>query len=225
MRSVVVLPAPLGPRKPVTSPGRASNVTPSTATTSSNRLHRSLTSITAGSIVDLASTVRAGGTQPHPPRERIGGLPHASDAAAEMVMSGLLLAGGATLLKRTRRGRSLSNLARGWLGYSTLNSAGYYAQTGDWMLVGIFGIILVATVVGFTVTEKHRRPRHTSKQLPRTLRGGPRTMPASRLSRREVVRWLRSAAATTRLTESRHEGRKPLFVLEALGTPCPEAAR
>src|SRR5580692_7989719 len=38
MRSVVVLPAPFGPRKPVTTPGSTSNVSASTAVTAPYRL-------------------------------------------------------------------------------------------------------------------------------------------------------------------------------------------
>src|SRR5262245_51719969 len=47
-RRVVVLPAPFGPRKPVTVPGRSENVRSSTATTSSKRLVRERT-VTTGS--------------------------------------------------------------------------------------------------------------------------------------------------------------------------------
>ena len=45
IRSVVLLPAPLGPRNPVTRPGRTSNVRSSTAVTSPNRFVRPLTEI------------------------------------------------------------------------------------------------------------------------------------------------------------------------------------
>lgn len=45
MRIVVVLPAPLGPRKPVTTPGSTAKLTESTAVTSPNRLVRPVTSI------------------------------------------------------------------------------------------------------------------------------------------------------------------------------------
>jgi hypothetical protein len=46
MRSVVVLPAPFGPRKPVTRPSRILNVNPSTAVALRKRFRRSVTSIT-----------------------------------------------------------------------------------------------------------------------------------------------------------------------------------
>src|SRR3954453_18252565 len=47
MRSVVDLPAPFGPRKPVTAPARTSKLRSSTATTSPKRLLSPWTSITA----------------------------------------------------------------------------------------------------------------------------------------------------------------------------------
>src|SRR5690242_7155083 len=50
MRSVVVLPAPFGPSRPVISPSRAVNDTPSTAFTAPNALWRFLTSIMAYSV-------------------------------------------------------------------------------------------------------------------------------------------------------------------------------
>src|SRR5690349_7541959 len=50
MRSVVVLPAPLGPRKPVTRPGTTLNDRSSTARTVPNDLERCSTVITPGSV-------------------------------------------------------------------------------------------------------------------------------------------------------------------------------
>ena len=48
IRSVVVLPAPFGPRNPVTCPGRTVKLSPSTAVTGPNRLVSPQTSIMAG---------------------------------------------------------------------------------------------------------------------------------------------------------------------------------
>jgi hypothetical protein len=71
--------------------------------------------------------------------------------AAEMVMAGLLLAAGTALLRRAPRARLLSALALGWLGYSAVNSPGYYAQTGEWAVVGMFGLAMAATAGAVTV--------------------------------------------------------------------------
>ena len=48
IRRVVVLPAPFGPRNPVTRPGRTVKLSPSTAVTGPNRLLTWWTSIMAG---------------------------------------------------------------------------------------------------------------------------------------------------------------------------------
>src|SRR5688500_12282427 len=50
MRTVVVLPAPLGPSRPSTVPAGTSRFTPSTATMSPNRLPRSSTKMAASLI-------------------------------------------------------------------------------------------------------------------------------------------------------------------------------
>ena len=52
MRSVVVFPAPLGPRNPVTVPSATSKLRSSTARTSPNRLVSDETVITMGSLRD-----------------------------------------------------------------------------------------------------------------------------------------------------------------------------
>lgn len=57
-RIVVVLPAPFGPRKPVTVPGRSENVSSSTATRSPKRLVSEL-AVTTGSRA-LASAATSG---------------------------------------------------------------------------------------------------------------------------------------------------------------------
>src|SRR5690242_21742746 len=56
MRNVVVLPAPLGPSRPVISPSRAVNDTPSTAFTAPNALWRFLTSIMGCSVQPFANS-------------------------------------------------------------------------------------------------------------------------------------------------------------------------
>ena len=61
MRIVVDFPAPFGPRKPVTLPGRTTNETSSTAVLGPYCLERCSTSITA-------ATLRAGAGRPRPPQ-------------------------------------------------------------------------------------------------------------------------------------------------------------
>ena len=69
MRSVVVLPAPLGPSRPVISPSRAAKLTPSTAFTTPVRvlklLCRSFAVIMVSQSLDeRAGQARAHGSQP-----------------------------------------------------------------------------------------------------------------------------------------------------------------
>src|SRR6516164_10761963 len=72
IRSVVVLPAPLGPRKPVTRPGPTSKLRPSTAVTVPYRLVRwstfSIWAVLSGPGVD------ARGSVPHQDRLAAGRL-------------------------------------------------------------------------------------------------------------------------------------------------------
>lgn len=70
---------------------------------------------------------------------------------AELVMAALLLGGGVALLHRARAGRLVAGLALGWLGYSAINSAGYYAESGDWPVVAGFALIVAVAAAAFTV--------------------------------------------------------------------------
>lgn len=71
--------------------------------------------------------------------------------ASELTMAGLLVTAGAAMLRRAERAVLLSALALGWLGYSAVNSPGYYAQAGDWAAVGMFGVVVGAMAGAFTV--------------------------------------------------------------------------
>ena len=73
---------------------------------------------------------------------------------AELAMAGLLLAGGIAVLRQAERGRMLSALALGWLGYSALNSPGYYAQSGDWPIVGMCVLVAGAAAAAFVALCK-----------------------------------------------------------------------
>jgi hypothetical protein len=66
---------------------------------------------------------------------------------AELAAAVLLVTAGVAVLQDRRRGRLLAAMAIGALGYTTINSAGYYAEAGDWAPVGLFGLLLVLTVL------------------------------------------------------------------------------
>ena len=59
---VVVLPAPLGPRNPVTRPGRTVKLSPSTAVTGPKRLVSPSASISTGRAAGRAARAGAAGT-------------------------------------------------------------------------------------------------------------------------------------------------------------------
>jgi len=65
---------------------------------------------------------------------------------AELATAALLITAGVALLRSTRSSRPLAALAVGALGYTTVNSAGYYAESGDLAMVGMFAVLTVATV-------------------------------------------------------------------------------
>lgn len=67
---------------------------------------------------------------------------------AELVMAVLLIAAGVSIRRngRTRPTTALSGLALGTLLYSSINSPGYFAERGEWWMVGMFAVIAGATV-------------------------------------------------------------------------------
>ncbi|MFU8839439.1 MAG: hypothetical protein ACNA8R_01800 [Nitriliruptoraceae bacterium] len=74
---------------------------------------------------------------------------------AELAAAGLLIAAGVTLLRSSRVGRPLAAVAVGALGYTTVNSAGYYAESGDRAMVAMFAVLTVATVAVAAALVRH----------------------------------------------------------------------
>ena len=81
---------------------------------------------------------------------------------AEVVTAALLLAGGTSLLRSrgtpTPFARTLGAVAFGALLYTGVNSAGYYAQLGEWAVVGMFALLTVATIAGIVRLLDDRTP-------------------------------------------------------------------
>jgi hypothetical protein len=65
---------------------------------------------------------------------------------AELLAATALLVAGAAVLRRHERGPTLSAFALGALLYTSVNSAGYYADSGDWAAVGMFGILALCAL-------------------------------------------------------------------------------
>lgn len=67
--------------------------------------------------------------------------------AAELLTAAVLVVAGVMVLRRWAGASLVAGLALGALGYTAVNSAGYYAETGDWPTVGFFGAVVTATVL------------------------------------------------------------------------------
>ncbi len=62
---------------------------------------------------------------------------------AEFATAICLIAGGLALLRQAAWGKKLALLAAGMLAYTTIVSPGYFAQQGQWPLVGMFAGLLI----------------------------------------------------------------------------------
>lgn len=63
--------------------------------------------------------------------------------AAEFVTAACLIFAGVALLRGKAYARGLALFAAGMLAYTAVVSPGYFAQQGQWPLVGMFAVILV----------------------------------------------------------------------------------
>jgi hypothetical protein len=67
--------------------------------------------------------------------------------AGELLTAASLIAGGVALLRGTAWGKWLSLAAAGMLAYTAVVSPGYFAQSGQWPLVGMFAVLLALEVL------------------------------------------------------------------------------
>lgn len=67
--------------------------------------------------------------------------------AAELITAACLIISAGALQKRKAWGRELALVSTGMLLYTTLVSPGYFAQQGNWIWPGIFGLIMIGGVV------------------------------------------------------------------------------
>lgn len=80
--------------------------------------------------------------------ERIRVLFH---IAAEMFTASALILGGIGLLGQWGWGVPVYFVASGMLLYTAIVSPGYFAQKGQWIWLGIFGILIVLALVSLSV--------------------------------------------------------------------------
>jgi hypothetical protein len=67
--------------------------------------------------------------------------------AAEAATALTLIAAGMALLRKRRGAAKLALVANGMLIYTVIVSPGYFAQQGQWPLVGMFALLLVLALV------------------------------------------------------------------------------
>ncbi len=67
--------------------------------------------------------------------------------AAEFFTALMLIAGGIGMMKSTDWGKKILILGLGMVIYSEIASPGYFAEQGQWALVGMFVVLLVGAVL------------------------------------------------------------------------------
>lgn len=67
--------------------------------------------------------------------------------AAEFVTAIALIVGGLGLLTETSWGQDVYLIAMGMLLYTVIVSPGYFAQKGEWPMVGVFAVVLILALV------------------------------------------------------------------------------
>jgi hypothetical protein len=71
--------------------------------------------------------------------------------AAEMITAIMLISGGVGLLGHTEWGVPVYLLAIGMLLYTAIVSPGYFAQKGQWAWLGMFGVLIVLSLISILV--------------------------------------------------------------------------
>lgn len=74
--------------------------------------------------------------------------------SAELLLASVLIVGGIATLKSIRSGAGVLLVALGMAVYSEINSPGYFAQLGQWTLVGMFAALLLGAVFSITLLCK-----------------------------------------------------------------------
>ncbi len=69
-----------------------------------------------------------------------------------------LIVSGFALLRRIPWAPQASFASLGMLTYTVLVSPGYFAQLGQWPLVGMFGLLLLLTLVSFALLGRAMNP-------------------------------------------------------------------
>lgn len=76
--------------------------------------------------------------------------------AAEFITAGALIAGGLGLAAGKTWGYPLNVAGLGMLAYTVVVSPGYYAESGDYAFVGMFGVLMALTLVFIVISVLRR---------------------------------------------------------------------
>ena len=72
------------------------------------------------------------------------------------IITALLLIYASLLCKQRIKRETLLLYGQGMLGYTVINSAGYFAQSGEWLFLGMFAILLVVSIYNASRLLKQR---------------------------------------------------------------------
>lgn len=81
------------------------------------------------------------------PELAVAPLKTAAHLAAEFLTAGMLVAGSVGLLRGSAWASRVHTASLGMLLYAVVQASGYFAQSGDWALVGMFAALALAAVV------------------------------------------------------------------------------
>jgi len=90
------------------------------------------------------------------PEVRTAPVALAFHLVAEGATAAALVVAGIALLRGVSRARVLGLVANGMLIYTVIVSPGYFAQLGQWPLVGMFAVLLVLAVASVVQLAGHR---------------------------------------------------------------------
>jgi len=82
--------------------------------------------------------------------------------AAEAATAVALITAGILLLRGRAQGITWGLVANGMLIYTVIVSPGYFAQLGQWPLVGMFAVLLALAIVSIVQLQKAKASRRPS---------------------------------------------------------------
>lgn len=92
----------------------------------------------------------------------IGGVPELKTAPIEItfhiaieLLTATVLIASAMLFTSDKKKSVICIFGQGMMGYSVVNSAGYFAQSGQWPFLIMFGVLLIISVINTVILINH----------------------------------------------------------------------